>query len=541
MIDLIIDVPWQMWLLGALSLSIGWGIRGNFGHEVGAALPGALAAMAICLTAGRSDWLERIHFFAMFGAIGWSFGGSMSYMQVVSYTHSGHSLTILYGFANLFAIGFLWAAPGGLALSLPAVLENSQLHLFFLPILFVFIGWTLQLVIVDLFLHYNYDYQSSRRHESPLYWYDTDWLDVTVALASTLIVVVIRGGFDFATSLIFHLGAGWWISFLILVNLLKLRMTPPRGDNWSGCVGIVSGAIIFCFRHDLPIIGLAMLTTGFLGGLAFALGQMIKLFCIKTNLQANWHSIMEQTQGFLLGLALVAGTGILRSTQPIIDYMTVLPLWTHLFAIIFVLVILTYLNHRKAVLTWIEQIDVLPERFYGLPTTGMFLFSRGFLGWFELIYISVGVAVFYLLTVHFETPIYLLTNSWMGKGQQLYIVFMWWIIAFNFERALPRFSPGRIVTEGTITFNGIVATVLCLVATIQLPTVITTTKMLIEASYLLAFGYGFAILVMSSLLFWAITLVLFGQTPIPHSGLHIRFGPNRTVSKEKPKAGQNHP
>ena len=134
MIDLIIDVPWQMWLLGALSLSIGWGIRGNFGHEIGAALPGALAAMAICLTAGRSDWLERIHFFAMFGAIGWSFGGSMSYMQVVSYTHSGHSLTILYGFANLFAIGFLWAAPGGLALSLPAVLENSQLHLFFLPI-----------------------------------------------------------------------------------------------------------------------------------------------------------------------------------------------------------------------------------------------------------------------------------------------------------------------------------------------------------------------------------------------------------------------
>ena len=94
MIDLIIDVPWQMWLLGALSLSIGWGIRGNFGHEIGAALPGALAAMAICLTAGRSDWLERIHFFAMFGAIGWSFGGSMSYMQVVSYTHSGHSLTI---------------------------------------------------------------------------------------------------------------------------------------------------------------------------------------------------------------------------------------------------------------------------------------------------------------------------------------------------------------------------------------------------------------------------------------------------------------
>ena len=40
-------------VLTALSLSIGWGIRGNFGHEYGAMIPGALAAMAgIALLAG---------------------------------------------------------------------------------------------------------------------------------------------------------------------------------------------------------------------------------------------------------------------------------------------------------------------------------------------------------------------------------------------------------------------------------------------------------------------------------------------------------
>jgi len=76
--------------LTAFSLSIGWGIRGNFGHEYGAMIPGALAAMAAVLLSGREDWYRRIAYFAFFGALGWSFGGSISYMQVIAYTHSGH-------------------------------------------------------------------------------------------------------------------------------------------------------------------------------------------------------------------------------------------------------------------------------------------------------------------------------------------------------------------------------------------------------------------------------------------------------------------
>ncbi len=93
-------------LLTGLSLSIGWGIRGNFGHEYGAMIPGALAAMAAVLLSGREDWWRRIAYFAFFGALGWSFGGSMSYMQVIAYTHSGHSGSVFYRFACLFVIGF---------------------------------------------------------------------------------------------------------------------------------------------------------------------------------------------------------------------------------------------------------------------------------------------------------------------------------------------------------------------------------------------------------------------------------------------------
>jgi hypothetical protein len=33
-------------VLCALTLNLGWGIRGNFGHAYGAMIPGALAALA---------------------------------------------------------------------------------------------------------------------------------------------------------------------------------------------------------------------------------------------------------------------------------------------------------------------------------------------------------------------------------------------------------------------------------------------------------------------------------------------------------------
>ncbi|HDP33702.1 MAG TPA: hypothetical protein ENN29_01180, partial [Candidatus Hydrogenedentes bacterium] len=72
----------------ALSLSIGWGIRGNFGHESGAMIAGVLASTAACLMSGRSDWRRRVAFFALFGGLGFGFGGSISYMYPISFAGS---------------------------------------------------------------------------------------------------------------------------------------------------------------------------------------------------------------------------------------------------------------------------------------------------------------------------------------------------------------------------------------------------------------------------------------------------------------------
>lgn len=177
---------WRSVLLGGLALSIGWGIRGNFGHEYGAAFAGCLGALVIALVSGRSDWQQRVLYFAFFGSIGWGFGASVSYMQVIAYTMSGHSATQLYGYAALFYIGFLWAGLGGAGTALAAVAERERLIQLFKPVLFVFGIWFLQDLVEDPIAHalqsgITIDHTASR-HKSPLYWFDADYLAASTAL-----------------------------------------------------------------------------------------------------------------------------------------------------------------------------------------------------------------------------------------------------------------------------------------------------------------------------------------------------------------------
>src|SRR5439155_24995836 len=94
-------------LLVMLSLSIGWGIRGNYGHEAGAMIPGALAAIAAALMSGREDWRPHVPYFAFFGALGWGFGGSIAYMVPPSSTETGQLATQVYGFLSTFFDAFL--------------------------------------------------------------------------------------------------------------------------------------------------------------------------------------------------------------------------------------------------------------------------------------------------------------------------------------------------------------------------------------------------------------------------------------------------
>src|SRR5262249_27458842 len=145
-------------------------------------------------------------------------------MQVIGYTHSGHSPSQLYGFASLFLIGFLWAAMGGAGTALPAVLDRQRLTAFFAPLIAVFAAWLLQ----DGFERWLVTVDSAYRQESPLYWYDSDWLAAATAIVAVLALAVVRRRLDEASKLILHMAVGWWVAFVLLVPVLGLRMTPPR-------------------------------------------------------------------------------------------------------------------------------------------------------------------------------------------------------------------------------------------------------------------------------------------------------------------------
>lgn len=44
------------------------------------------------------------------------------------------------------------------------------------------------------------------------------------------------------SSLLLHIGMGWFIAFLLFPVILGVRVTPPRNDNWAGGLGVSSAS-----------------------------------------------------------------------------------------------------------------------------------------------------------------------------------------------------------------------------------------------------------------------------------------------------------
>jgi hypothetical protein len=506
-----------LYVLTALSLWLGWGIRGNFGHEYGAMIPGALAAMAAVLLSGRDDWLRRIVYFAMFGGLGWSFGGSISYMQVVAYTHSGHSASVLYGFACLFVIGFLWAALGGAGTALPAVVDQAFLNALFLPVGIVFTLWWLQGAAIEPWL---------RERGVRLFWYDTDWLAASLAVLGVFIVCVIRRRLDRATSLLFHLAAGWWAGFLGLVLMLRLHMTPPRGDNWAGCLGMTAGFFWYCRQTGLRELARAALYCGFIGGIGFAAASMLKLVEVTSGYETNWHSILEQTTGLFNGIAVaVAITALRRVPTTDVSDRESRP-WSEPLALAFVSLGIPYLNSRKNVGQWVATKS-LPATMGGISSAA----------WFDMGCLALALTFVALWLRHRRRPLPVVPASWLGKGQLLYLVLLWTVVVFNFERAIVAFQPQRLVTEGVLYLVALVCTLvlLCTAGYAEMPS--DASRMATEPGrqprLRTIATVGSVVAVLSIVADWGIVRAVYGDRFAGHAALHIRFGPRATINQPR--------
>ncbi len=351
--------------LGGLAMSVGWGYRGEYGHEAGAMIPGALVALGIVLTSNRADWWSRAAVLGALGAIGWAFGGQMSYGRVIGYTAHDTFADVFYGFASLFLIGGLWGGIGMGILALGFTKSLKELSEYVIPaVLYLIVWWGLKLsgVAGELYTRYSLN--------------DTDWGAASIAVIVALCCATLPRTRR-ASVLVGCLGLGWWAGFSILVLGLGLRMTPPRGDNWAGCVGIFSVVMAYHLLSKNRV-GIRLAHRGFLaGGLGFAIGDFVQMLG-----RAQWGPIgrltelqgldywkwMEQLFGLIMGigvgLALIRTAQYVRPDNPAeSDKDDLSRRWVgrlHWTSLVFLLVVIPWENFRKNLGKWLDRGDLPP-------------------------------------------------------------------------------------------------------------------------------------------------------------------------------------
>jgi hypothetical protein len=501
---------WTGICLAGLAMSVGWGFRGDYGHEAGAMVPGALLALAICLASGREDWWRRASIMALCGAIGWAFGGQMSYGRVIGYTAASSFIDVAYGYASLFLIGALWAGIGAAFLATSVTQPRSYLERFAGPLVALWIVW-LALDLSGL----------TDRYSGRQYLHDTDWIAATSAL-------VVAGGYALffpkgrsACALIATLAAGWWAGYLLLTVVFGLRMTPPRSDNWSGCVGLFVALLIYLrCRRDRAALRLAAF--GFLaGGVGFALGDFLQMLG-----RAQWGPIgtiealqgldywkwMEQSFGLIMGLGLGAaflGRPRAKLAPPVEDRP---PGYLNTIAAVFLLVVMIWLNLRKNVENWTKG-EHIPADFFPIDVNWWFLFVG------LLLAAAVAVAVIR----HRQSPLALVPATPLGRAQILFLFILWIAIAGAFAQALPRLAnKGIFFVHTTFWITG----ALCSLILVSLPfraggqTDLTTPPD--DRSWRVKIGYWIACLLVPLLLIALAHLTITSHAE-PLSGGHLRF------------------
>jgi hypothetical protein len=118
------QTPIRFILFPALTMSLGWGLRGFIGGgSFGAMIPGAMVALALCLLLERDD--AEAGLIAAFGAVGVGFGGQETYGQTVGFILNPERFW--WGLAGLSLKGAVWGLLGGAILG--AVLTPKRLSL----------------------------------------------------------------------------------------------------------------------------------------------------------------------------------------------------------------------------------------------------------------------------------------------------------------------------------------------------------------------------------------------------------------------------
>ncbi|MDA1276025.1 MAG: hypothetical protein O2960_18570 [Verrucomicrobia bacterium] len=287
---------WQPVVLAAMAGGMGWGIRGQYGHESGAMIAGVLVSLVLvflfCPNAAALPAFRAI----AWGTVAIGFGGSMTYGQTVGLTHDaelvGHWGALRWGLLGLAIKGGIWIGFAGvfLGMGLGGVHYRARE-------LFVLMSVALGLFFLGTQL-LNQPFDPGQQILPRLYFSD-DWR--------------------------WEPGAA-----------LK-----PRRECWGGLLFALVGVISYAgvIRKDRLARNLAY--WAFLGGaIGFPLGQSVQAFhawnrelfqsgfLSRIEPHMNWWNMMETTFGAVFGAVLGFGLWMNRkriAVRPSSDESTMKP------------------------------------------------------------------------------------------------------------------------------------------------------------------------------------------------------------------------
>lgn len=407
-------------------MSYGWGFRGDYGHEAGAMFPGAFLALTILIASNRRDWQQRITAVTLAAALGWAFGGSISYGIVIGYTAADTWHDVAYGFTSLFIIGALWGSVGAGCLALALTMNRSWLESWTFPLIILFTVWQ----VLD-------HTPATRWFETQLIHMDVDWVAAASALLIGLMCKLVPPWRP-AGSLISTLAVGWCLGFGILTYWLDIRMTPPRGDNWAGSVGLAVAFFLWLLAHRHWAALYLFLVGALAGGYGFSLGDSLNMMG-----RAGWGPVgqlavalkldawkwMEQSFGFIMGLGIALGVLTLlkrRLRPPEVDGSAS---GISCVGLTFLLIIMPWLNFFKNVRN-LQKVEAFQRPLFSLPQEF----------WYLAIAVLVSSAILLAIFLYRRGRLLIAPQQPHGRAQILLLFLMWISALAAFLQALPHMT-----------------------------------------------------------------------------------------------------
>jgi len=278
------SVPaWQAVLLGAAAGGLGWGIRGQYGHETGAMIAGLLVSTALVFLLFRSAPVSTVIRAVAWATVGIGFGGAMTYGQTVGLTHDaalvGNGLALRWGMLGLAIKGGIWIGFFGLFLGMG--LGGRRYRTYEITAVFAGMVW--------------------------LFWLGTTLLNAPFDPANRILPRI-------------YFSADWrWQPDAAL---------KPRREVWGGLLFALVGAVSYVrwSRQD-TLAGRLALWAVLGGALGFPLGQSLQAFhawnpslfqsgaLASIDPKINWWNFMETTFGAVFGA--IVGWGVWRNRESV--------------------------------------------------------------------------------------------------------------------------------------------------------------------------------------------------------------------------------